>query len=76
MHCVAEVELIFRLNTQTNSTGTEYASLQYLECRSSLDEVSKKLDCVSLTWSTRDAEDHSAVVEEKLDGRTELNVGE
>lgn len=41
-----------------------------------LDDVHKELVCVCLWWNTTDNKDHSAVVKEELNHRTELNVGE
>lgn len=36
----------------------------------------KKLGCVCLRWNATDEEDHIAVAGEKVNNRTELNVGE
>lgn len=63
---VAKVLLLFRLHTQTHCSLTEYVFPKYITCIPPLNDVGKKLGCLSLSCTTTDERDHSAVVGEKL----------
>lgn len=58
---VSKALLLFRMNSLTDSGGTEYVVLRYMECTSTLDEVDEKTGCVFLKWSSTTEEGHSAV---------------
>lgn len=63
---VSDVLLLFCLNTETNSSETEYAFLQRIKCTPALNEVNEGLACVQLACISREEDDHGAVTEEEL----------
>lgn len=59
--CVARVLLLFRLDSDINTSRTKYVFLQYMQYTPALDEVDEVLRSVLLRWSATDAEDRSYV---------------
>lgn len=72
---VAKVLPLFRLDTTTDGSRTEYVLLTYKKCPSQLDEVDEVLSGVCAAWSTTDEKCHRAAVGKELINRVVLNMG-
>lgn len=68
------VVLLFCLNREAGSAGTEYISIRYTGCNPTLDEERKEQGSVSLSWSATDEDDKSVEAGEGRNSRTVLNV--
>lgn len=72
----AGVLLFFRLSSRTGRSVTMQVFLHDMESKTALDEADEKQGYVCLRWVATHEGDHSAVGDEELNNRMELDVAE